>query len=408
MNNHSIQRPRKRLVICCDGTWQALAGEYPTNVIKMAQVVKPIASDGVPQVVFYGQGIGTRGKLLEKLGGGAFGWGIDENIQDAYQFLCLNYDPEDESHLADEIYMFGFSRGAYTIRSLAGLIRCAGGLLPRQEVRKTPQAYRIYRSRQKYDRSLSLKEINKLELQRKEEEMRNLSKGIRPIKITLLGCWDTVGSLGVPAQFPLLSQWVNRKYQFHDYKLSNIIEHALHAVAIDECRRAFDVAPMQQQPDNINRGQTLHQVWFPGVHGCIGGGTEALRGLSDAALQWMMDQIKALELGLDLNRDLVEYDIRPNAAAPYGLFPDHKTPFNANISFFYKILGEKLRLMEDEQNPLMFDPTGTNGTGANSIHRSAIDRWCDPDLSCDPKQCYRPRNMPEWLVAKLSDNLPIA
>ncbi len=148
-------RPSKRLIVCCDGTWQKLTSVYPTNVVKIAQAIKPSSNDGTAQIVFYDEGVGS-GNEAEKLFakgdrilGGAFGIGIDNNIEDAYRFLCLNYEP------GDEIYLFGFSRGAYTVRSLAGLIRCSGGLLLRKDIREAPTAYEIYR-----DRSLTLKEKN--------------------------------------------------------------------------------------------------------------------------------------------------------------------------------------------------------------------------------------------------------
>ncbi|EAW36794.1 DUF2235 domain-containing protein, partial [Lyngbya sp. PCC 8106] len=127
----------KRLVVCCDGTWQKLNNPYPTNVVKIAQAIKTIASDGVPQIVFYDEGIGSEGGL-DLLLGGAFGQGIDKNIQDGYRFLCLNYNE------GDEIYLFGFSRGAYTVRSLAGLIYNSG-LLSRPYIRLASQAYELYR-----------------------------------------------------------------------------------------------------------------------------------------------------------------------------------------------------------------------------------------------------------------------
>lgn len=384
MQDERPKCPRKRLVVCCDGTWQALSGSYPTNVVKLAQSVKSIAQDGVSQSVFYVQGIGTRGRLIDKLGGGGFGWGIDENIQDAYQFLCLNYDDQDDACLCDEIYMFGFSRGAYTVRSLAGLIRCTGGLLPRSEVRKTPEAYRIYRSR--------VFEDNEKDLKRKEEEIRELSEKVRPVEITLLGCWDTVGALGVPNQIPLLSQWINRKYKFHNYTLSNIIKNALHAVAIDERRKSFPVTPMQQTQSNKVK-QEVRQVWFPGTHGCIGGGTEAFRGLSDATLQWMIDQMADLGLGLELDQSIVEHDLDPGEEK-FGIFPDHRTPFSTDPGFLYSLLGKQLRSMESEEMP--FDE-------AKDIHDSVIKRWTDKTV----QPPYRPANMPKKLAQKLN-SMPIA
>src|ERR671932_2296063 len=129
----------KRLIVCCDGTWQKLTSPCPTNVVKIAQAIKPFANDETPQVLYYEQGVGTEDEA-DKIFGGAFGRGIDDHIQDAYRFLCLNYVE------GDEIYLFGFSRGAYTVRSLAGLIYCSG-LLSHKNIRKTSEAYQLYRDR---------------------------------------------------------------------------------------------------------------------------------------------------------------------------------------------------------------------------------------------------------------------
>ena len=122
----------KRLIVCCDGTWQKLSSRYPTNVVKMAQAIKPQATGNILQIIFYDEGVGT-GDKADRIFGGALGWGIDKNIQDAYRFLCLNYEQ------GDEIYLYGFSRGAYTVRSLAGLIYCSG-LLARNKIRQAPRA----------------------------------------------------------------------------------------------------------------------------------------------------------------------------------------------------------------------------------------------------------------------------
>jgi uncharacterized protein (DUF2235 family) len=106
----------KRLIVCCDGTWQSLANVDPTNVAKLARAVKlKSEKDNIPQILYYDDGVGTNG-LIDRIMGGAFGKGLDLVIADAYRFLCMNYS------IGDEIYFFGFSRGAYTVRSLAGLI----------------------------------------------------------------------------------------------------------------------------------------------------------------------------------------------------------------------------------------------------------------------------------------------
>ena len=125
----------KRLVICCDGTWNTPQDKTATNVVHIARAVRPLASDGTPQVVYYDWGVGTDDKL-DSLSGGGLGKGLDKNITDCYRFLVHNYEP------GDEVYFFGFSRGAYTARSCIGLIRNAW-LLRKQHAELIPQAYHI-------------------------------------------------------------------------------------------------------------------------------------------------------------------------------------------------------------------------------------------------------------------------
>ena len=257
----------KRLVVCCDGTWQNLTSPCPSNVVKLAQSVKSIADDGVTQVIFYDEGIGSESP---KILGGATGLGIDRNIEDCYRFLSLNYVK------GDEIYLFGFSRGAYTVRSLAGIIYCSG-LLDRPHITKAHEAYELYRNR-------GVKPSDK------EAREYRQTYGDR-VPISLIGCFDTVGALGIPGipAFRKLNEELNKRYRFHDTTLNKFIQNALHAVAIDEIREVFDVTPMKKHPDT--ESQRVIQKWFPGSHGCVGGGTEENRGLSDAALQWMIDSI---------------------------------------------------------------------------------------------------------------------
>jgi uncharacterized protein (DUF2235 family) len=207
---------RKRLIICADGTWNNKGQGFPGNVIKISEIINPLASDGTQQIVFYEKGLGTN--WYDKLPGGAFGWGIDQNIQNAYRFLCLNYVA------GDEVYLFGFSRGAYTVRSLGGMISIAG-LLPTDKTELIASAYDIYRIQNDQERA------NAAAVFRQAHHSQ-------PIPITVLGCWDTVGALGVPNILPgvPIDGWINEKYRFHNVELSRLIQHALHAVAIDERR----------------------------------------------------------------------------------------------------------------------------------------------------------------------------
>ena len=133
----------KRIVICADGTWnrpdQKDRGKLkPSNVVKMSRAVQPQAEDGTQQVVYYDEGVGTEWGLLGPIIGGAFGFGLDKNIMDCYRFIALNYNE------GDELYFFGFSRGAFTVRSLAGFISRVG-LLSKNEIYILDWAYELYR-----------------------------------------------------------------------------------------------------------------------------------------------------------------------------------------------------------------------------------------------------------------------
>ena len=328
----------KRLIVCCDGTWQKLDSEYPTNVVKIAQATKPLCEDKITQqIVFYDEGVGT-GDKLDRIFGGAFGWGIDQNIQDAYRFLSLNYQPD------DEIYLYGFSRGAYTVRSLAGLIRCSG-LLERNKIRQAGEAYKIYR-----DDNIGPDNDTAIKFR------RNNSNDVR---ITLLGCWDTVGSLGVPNQIPFLpiDEWINRKYKFHDTYLSSIIDRALHAVAIDEIKEVFDVTRMQKSTNNSE--QRLKQIWFPGDHGCVGGGTSENSGLSDGALLWMIEESQ--RLGIEFDTTKVVKSINP----------DPTIPFDNEPKGIFKTARTDLREVDENED---------------NLHHSVIERW-------SAVEDYRPANL---------------
>lgn len=300
----------KRLIVCCDGTWNSLGMACPTNVVKFSQACKPIAADGTPQILYYDEGLGTSRFVVDKVMGGAFGWGIDENIQDAYRFLCLNYTD------GDEIYLFGFSRGAYTVRSLAGMIYCSG-LLPHQHIPQISIAYELYRARG--DENAPSKD--------KATHFRQ-QYGSRQIDITLLGCWDTVGALGIPQLWPAIpiNDTFNRKYRFHDDQVNRKIQHALHAMAIDERRKPFDVTHMKPSE---NANTQIKEVWFPGNHGCVGGGTADLTGLSDAALQWMVDEIAQFGLGLAFDTQWLADN----------LTLVHNTFFSNASPWFYKLAG---------------------------------------------------------------------
>jgi len=357
---------KRRLIVCCDGTWQDLAQPYPTNVVSILQAIKPVDDKDIHQIIYYDEGLGTKQMdskeslvdRLIKLGGGALGLGIDHRIQDAYRFLCINYEKD------DEIYLFGFSRGAYTVRCLAGLIYNAG--LPHREfIRKIPEAYAIYRDK---------KDENKHPDGKESVAFRNQYGERVPIKA--LCCWDTVAEIGFPDLIPGidLDEKLNEKYRFFDSTINPTVENAIHAVAIDEIRKVFDVTRME--PHHTREKAQVTQVWFPGGHGCIGGGSKEDRGLSDGALRWMVQQVEPL--GLALDEDRVEY----------GIKPDCRVHFNNTLEFPFNLCSPNIR-----------EVTGT----FEDLHESVKKRWQDPTI----QPPYRPENLMKF-KKELDEWKPVA
>ena len=288
----------KRLVICTDGTWNDPVHNQVTNVWKLARAVKRYDASGTPQIVYYHPGVGTGTDIVDRIIGGSTGFGISRNMRDVYGFIVQNYAP------GDELFLFGFSRGAFTARSLAGLIRNSGILRPECGHLFT-EAYELYRNR---DVSTHPKSSQAIEFRTAN------SYGDTTVKF--LGVWDTVGALGVPLGFARygLKLWesVTGKrylYEFHDVELSSFVKHAYHAVAIDERREAFRPTLWTSDAVRIPPDASFEQIWFPGVHCNVGGGYEAA-GLSDLALTWMADraQLHGLDLSLDILHPAVDAD----------------------------------------------------------------------------------------------------
>jgi len=251
----------KRIAIFSDGTWNSPEQGAATNVLQMARSISPEVN-GIEQVSFYDWGVGSDGK---KVSGGISGAGIDKNIMDCYRFLVHNYNE------GDQLFFFGFSRGAYTVRSLAGFIRNCG-LLKREHADQIPSAYKHYRKRAKATGP-------------NEQKSQNLRQAYAVADITpieFIGAWDTVGALGIPV--PFWGTLGEREFLFHDTEPSKIIKHARHAVSIDENRIDFEPTLWGEKP-----GLDLQQVWFSGGHSDVGGGYDEV-GLSHIAAQWIVDE----------------------------------------------------------------------------------------------------------------------
>jgi uncharacterized protein (DUF2235 family) len=353
----------KRLVICCDGTWNSADQEHdgepcPTNVVRFAYRVAKKDRNGVSQIVFYDQGVGT-GNTIDKVTGGAIGRGLEENIHDAYRFLFANYEE------GDELFVLGFSRGAFTARSVVGMIRKCG-VLDRTAARMYRGALDLYRNEETPDQK------GPTEFREKYCLYKN-----RPIEVKFVGVWDTVGALGIPLRG--LRWLTNRdKYQFHDTELSGMVKNAYHALAIDEHRKPFEPAVWQYQPKS---GQHVEQVWFAGAHSDVGGGYERDKAkgwtkekplfepqLADISLAWMME--KAQERGLEFDHGVIEKIAL--CEEPGARIHDSMTGLYNLVPKFDRVIG-----LHGESEPApKLDPT-------QAIHKTVLERWDN-----DPK--YRP------------------
>ncbi len=272
----------KRIAIFADGTWNAPDRGGSSNVLRMARAVAP-RHRRARQVVFYDWGVGTDRKELL---GGISGAGIDKNITDCYRFLVHNYDE------GDKLYFFGFSRGAYTVRSLGGLVRNCG-LLRREHAGRIVDAYKLYRLR---SRASSPDEDRATDFR-----ARYAVADITPIEF--IGVWDTVGALGIPV--PFWGTLGARDFLFHDTEPSRIIAHARHAMAIDEQREDFLPTLWDDKA-----GLDLLQVWFSGAHSDVGGGYEET-GLAHLAMRWMLGEAESFGLGFE---DHLPASLAPDAA----------------------------------------------------------------------------------------------
>ena len=223
--NQPVPFVGRKLVVCCDGTWnEPYQVGAPSNVVKMVRAILPADAGGVPQLVYYHPGVGT-GNIVDRFMGGTVGVGLGQNVQSAYDFLATNFMD------GDKIYLFGFSRGAYTARSLAGLIGRVGGLLNKLDMDLFPFVWRLFRSKEHRDvlgswsrariQQASAAAFSDKELGDSRGRLTEALLEIRPTPIFFIGVWDTVGALGVPFG-PL--RWIGQsQYNFHDTDLSTQI-----------------------------------------------------------------------------------------------------------------------------------------------------------------------------------------
>lgn len=353
---------KKRIIICSDGTWNSPEEKSDgrvcnTNVLKMARAVVPYDKESkIHQVSFYDAGIGSEsvGFIEKKLRGGT-GWGIRKNIADCYRFLAHNYAK------GDELFLFGFSRGAYTVRLLSGLLDHVG-ILTKQDLDHLPQILDYYRGSQKKRNKAKFRAIREL-----------ITTNHKP-SIDLLGVWDTVGALGIPT--PILRKLTRRWVGFSDVHLCKNVARAYQAMAIDECRPPF--APSIW--DGGDPKQHLEQVWFTGVHSDVGGGYRN-NDLSLIALDWMTR--RAMEAGLKLDDAYLDSLIPAAESEQRALAAQHDS-MNAGyraLAWWNKKIGRLTRTESPEHRPI-----GRWLNYGEMVHDSVLTRLQQDDS-------YRPVNL---------------
>lgn len=287
-NKEENQMDGKNIIICCDGTGNEYRAGNNTNVVRLFRVLKK--DNKKKQIAFYDPGVGTMAapgvqlplaKLITKLLGLAFGYGFSKNVSDVYQFLMEFYEP------GDKIFVFGFSRGAYTARAIAGFIKMIG-LLEKGSENLIPYAFKLYKDRKrikpKWAKGVLTPVAYLLYFFWKKEPDWRAAAGFKKmfsrknVNVHFLGVWDTVKSIG----------WLRRRIVLPYTFFNNHIEYGRHAVSIDEKRS-------QYRPNlwGYKNSEKFREVWFAGVHSDIGGSYPE-RGLSDITLDWMISELKFL------------------------------------------------------------------------------------------------------------------
>ncbi len=341
----------KRLFVCCDGTWNAPTDVHdgvpvPTNVVRFYNALAEGDAKGVEQRRYYHPGIGTEQvSWFARIWAGMTGAGLAANVKSAYAWLSTNHED------GDEIYLVGFSRGAFTVRSLSGLVSSQG--IPRS---------RVVDGAEEPDWGLI------------EAAYKRGADGVKPSSpderfrhppIHFLGVWDTVGALGVPPEFDWLPAWFLRlQTRFHDTELAPAVANAYHALALDEMRRTFSPS-LWTRRSSSNR--EVVQMWFAGVHADVGGGYRET-GLSDITLRWMID--RAADLGAKFRDHMLE-QIGGDAR---GVLHDSR------LGAFRNAIAQPRRIPD-------LDEWLKDGPVGQAVHVSVQERRGRPPISKAP---YRP------------------
>lgn len=369
----------KNIIICCDGTGNQF-GHNNSNVVKLYSVIE---KEPGKQIAYYDPGVGTNQSAglsltlkasMRRIIGLATGYGLYQNVYEAYAYLMENFEP------GDQVYLFGFSRGAYTVRVLSGFIKRLG-LLEKGCQNLIPYAFNIYSS----TRQKPIPGTDKMRLDN-EIAYKFRARFSRKCPIKFLGIWDTVSSIGY------FGNWKSYPYTANNSNVDMI----RHALAIDE-RRAFYT---QNKLGQNKRGTDIKEVWFAGVHSDVGGSyPEQESGLAKVALQWMLNEAEAVGLKVNTSK-YKEIVLDHNNEALDG--PDPNSTLHRSLKGAWWI-GEIIpRSKYDYQtrHREWYIPLGRNREipEAAIIHQSVFQRM--------EQSAYQPGNLPkDYKVEPIVDNI---
>ena len=374
----------RNLVVCCDGTNNQFGPEN-TNVVRLVQVLD---RDPAKQRLYYDPGVGTLPepgaftafrKRISEIAGLAFGAGLDWKVQEAYTYLMENWEP------GDQVFLFGFSRGSYTVRVLAGLLHTLG-LLPRGSDNLVPYVMRLFKSvrnRPQSQASGTTMDYWKLCDEFRWTFARTVpgGKDDRRFPVHFLGVWDTVSSVG----------WVWEPAKYPYTRCNPSAEIVRHAVSLDE-RRAF----FRQNLLEKSAGQDFKEYWFAGVHCDVGGGYPRSDGyLWQEPFEWMGSEAQAAGLFIDKSR-LAQVLQRDRNAPPCWKDEQHEslTPLWWPAEYFPKLPSQGKKTF---RIPRFNRGRSRYIQRRASIYRSVLERVRETD--------YRPKNFSHQFVEKIL-NLP--
>lgn len=360
----------KRLAVFMDGTWNE--PDDRTNVTRLRELA--LISDD--QLVEYWEGVGT--KWTERLRGGALGKGLSRNVRDAYKWLAKEYED------GDKIYLFGFSRGAYTARSLAGMIAKCGLL-------HTDASMTVRDIFDRYRMGAAATPIHRLVFASQSgnpvsQDEQDLLDNSRRVDIEFMGVWDTVGALGVP--FGRIRGWSRRTFSFHNTNPSTLYKNMYHAIAIDEHRKAFDATLWTgfepkgvADHEMIKEDQTIEQRWFLGDHGDVGGSGK----LASIPLAWIQENAAANGLAFS-------EIVKPGSET---LRARHGDSFGGFAFGLYRVIKFNIRHRRRIGRPRRETKTkpGWSHVLNETIDGTVFERW-------QVDNTYRPRNLKKWAARK--------